>query len=583
MMFHDTSDQIYDKTIFSLCDVIYVQFVEDQNGSYSGKYDIYITDIDVKLTEQDEISVCQGNLIKHFFKYYYENASWPTQSDEFYQWFEKRVTEDIEKRNVFDPEAELLEYINPTIYSQIDRIVRLQKSVNSIAIKEIPHLLKTNIYYSEYYYDAYELLLDVFSLLPDLNNIEVCDNDYGIFSKNGILYRDNKDGITLIKCPPAYTVTDIHVDSSIVSIKTRAFFGTVCIVNVQIDNCNWIGSYAFYNSKALRKITIKSEHIQIDWAAFENCHSLKMFDVSIELIDYFCTCNSFDQGSIYEIIVSDWAQISGYTGEPENIREFGRFGNDVWGYSDKDRNDHMIGIGKMWDFCSELFLENNKCQKIVAPPFHGDNLIIHDGITSIGRCAFPSCHYESIKIGKDVKEVMEYAFLDGGCDKIEFVGPIEHIGTELFATDPCRVDKIVISTEIKQIDVGAFYWRLNGPQVIVLTGRKPPEDWIMWLRSDLFAWNRDMHTKIYYPEKWLDLFTHKYFEQLKKHIIEVEIKEDGVGISSFFDFDIEDRLNFVDDMENSILGKNSNQEDDRPTWIPMNENTNLSAILERME
>ena len=249
MMFHDTSDQIYDKTIFSLCDVIYVQFVEDQNGSYSGKYDIYITDIDVKLTEQDEISVCQGNLIKHFFKYYYENASWPTQSDEFYQWFEKRVTEDIEKRNVFDPEAELLEYINPTIYSQIDRIVRLQKSVNSIAIKEIPHLLKTNIYYSEYYYDAYELLLDVFSLLPDLNNIEVCDNDYGIFSKNGILYRDNKDGITLIKCPPAYTVTDIHVDSSIVSIKTRAFFGTVCIVNVQIDNCNWIGSYAFYNSK----------------------------------------------------------------------------------------------------------------------------------------------------------------------------------------------------------------------------------------------------------------------------------------------------------------------------------------------
>ena len=434
-----------------------IQITGKPDGEETGEY--RLTDGKPVLYEEKNANdACPETILKAFRLYFAECGRWPGTPEELLQWgigHEDLTTDWGDIENAYD---------------RIRTLIDLQNEARFLYIESIP---ASGARWQEN-------IKDILCILKELQSVQVCENKRGLFSRDGILYQKLPENNKKIEacacvvefCPLAWTQTEICLDPSVQVIDRRAFWG----------------------NRKLEKIAITGKQAEIRTSAFLHCTALKEVRMSGESIVY-CTASAFDEGSaVFKALLADWVSDSGYNGDPENVVCFGRCGENTWRYTDRENTEHVIGNGEMWDWEPWPGVKQ-------SPDFGGSRLIIHDGVTSLGK----------------------YAFDMQSFDAISFAGSIRKVR--------CR----------------AFRWNRRGPEEIIFTGENPPEDWLVWLRSDLFAYE---NTVLYLPEKWRSVMTHSYFENIRE-----KIREDRQPLqkATIFDLDLEDRIAFIDDLEKEVI------------------------------
>ncbi|MBR4026571.1 MAG: leucine-rich repeat protein [Lachnospiraceae bacterium] len=186
---------------------------------------------------------------------------------------------------------------------------------------------------------------------------------------------------------------------------------------------------------------------------------------------------------------------------------------------------YIYGSGKMWDWDPH------------SAPWTGefDKVIISNGVTSIGSCAFYEVYINSIKIPDSVKIIGWGAFSDSDIDKLELRDTIELVDWAIIDGDPCKVHTLIVSANIKTFLPEAFHTRSGAPGKIIFTGNLP-DSLSSLVKSNIFL----LSTSIYYPKHWdmgLDTFYERILKEIKQQKENIEIINDmgEQRINKYFD------------------------------------------------
>ena len=206
-------------------------------------------------------------------------------------------------------------------------------------------------------------------------------------------------------------ITKVEI-TGVSSIGTYAFNGLDKLTSVTIpSSVTSIGDRAFYICTSLTGITIPSSVISIGKYAFYNCTSLASMTIPI-----------------HEIKIGDYA------------------------FSDcsKLANIKISGSGNMIDYTSSKPLWDSFKEKIT-------NVIIEEGVTSIGSFAFQSCSsLTNVTIPSSVKTIGKQSFDEcSSLTSITIPSGITSIGTYAFS-ECSTLKEITIPSSITSIDSGIF-------------------------------------------------------------------------------------------------------------------------------
>lgn len=305
-----------------------------------------------------------------------------------------------------------------------------------------------------------------FDTCSSLTDIYIDNNQYWM-TVDGILYKI--DPYQIVRYPNgrvgAYTVVD-----GVPRIGMLAFAGCAGLTSIAIpDSVTTIDSGAFANCVGLTSITIPDSVTTIDISAFSRCIGLKKAVIGsgvTNIPDYaFQYCTNLSELTVsrnttsighqafidcenltdvyYSGSESEWAAItieSGNTCLTNATIHYNSTGLDsdysgecgdnlTWVY---DGGTLIItGMGDMYDYESD---------KVPWADLTITTIIIANGVTSIGDCAFDLCDpgedYLSIYIGDTVQKIGEYAFPGGiRCERIYFSGDAPQIDVNAFGDD----------------------------------------------------------------------------------------------------------------------------------------------------
>lgn len=179
------------------------------------------------------------------------------------------------------------------------------------------------------------------------------------------------------------------------------------VINLIIpDNVTQISSYAFYNCSSLTTVTIPSSVKSIGGFAFYGCNSLTAVTIPDGITSIgnsmFYNCTSLTAVTI-----------------PNSITSIGS--NAFYGCNNLN-SVHMTDIAS---WCNISFASHNSNPLYFAHNLYLDgelvtNLVIPDGVTSIGIRAFCGCNcIISVTIPNSVTKIGSYAFLN--CSGITYV------------------------------------------------------------------------------------------------------------------------------------------------------------------
>ena len=180
--------------------------------------------------------------------------------------------------------------------------------------------------------------------------------------------------------------------------------------------------------------------------------------------------------------------------DKSNTDSYGQCGDNVYWKVTGDVL-YIGGSGDMWDY---NMLDDEEYHGYPDYAYFND-VVILEGVTSIGRAAFKEMLIVNISIPKSVKRIREFAFFNNSIHgALEIPDTVETVEEAILAGDPCRIDKLVVPVNIPNIACEAFYNRNQAPKEIVLTGSRP-NDLSALVDSDLFGW---VAKSIKYPKEW---------------------------------------------------------------------------------
>ncbi len=217
-------------------------------------------------------------------------------------------------------------------------------------------------------------------------------------------------------------VTSIKIGNNITSIGDYAFAGMENVTSINLpEGITYIGTGSFDSCSGLNTVNIPNTVKEIWSNAFISCASLTSVTIpkTVEFIgtDAFAACNSEFVIYCYKDSEAEryakeeninYVLLDADTTEPENIISSGQCGENVFWILDSKGTLTISGTGDMYDYNSSPGHSNKT-------PFYYNtdikNVIINDGVTSIGSDAFYWCiNLEDIQIASSVTEIRYGAF-----------------------------------------------------------------------------------------------------------------------------------------------------------------------------
>ena len=308
----------------------------------------------------------------------------------------------------------------------------------------------------------------------NLTNIVVStDNDY-YCSVDGVLYNKN---LTELLCYPAgktaisYSIpesvisigtaafacsklTNITIPDSVTSIGAGAFSECMKLVNVTIpDGVKTIPDYAFDSSYSLVSVIIPDSVTRIGRLAFCGCSCLTSVTIPNSVTSIgehaFDGCDSLTVYCVSGSVALEYAQ----TNNIEYVCNGGYCGSNVTWSLDDNGTLIISGTGPMDDF------DRDNGERVPATPWgiRPIDIIIQDGVTSIGDSAFAYCkNLTSITIPNSVTSIGNYA-LEGYNNLISLTIPdsVIEIGICAFA-DCTKLTEVTLPNGVISIGSAAF-------------------------------------------------------------------------------------------------------------------------------
>ncbi len=302
-----------------------------------------------------------------------------------------------------------------------------------------------------------------FSAFAYCDNLEkfIVDEDNQHYSSDeyGVLF--NKDKTKLIECPVGTKMTNYTVPDTVTEIAPSAFNDCSTLVKVVLGkNVAVIGDYAFENCSLLTTLTIPKSVTNINYYAFNGCHTLNEVHYAGTLKDWnkitIENGNSCLTDAIFNFNYSGVQSASGKCGD-----------NLTWAFYSDTGTLVISGTGAMYDYDSveEEHAPWNDFKTEIQ------KVIIEDGVTTIGNCAFVSCSsIRNVKISYTVTSIGEYAFAN--CDSLtNIVIPygVKTLGEYAFAN--CNnLKSVTIPSSVSVVSVGAFTSCENIETIILSEG-----------------------------------------------------------------------------------------------------------------
>lgn len=262
---------------------------------------------------------------------------------------------------------------------------------------------------------------DAFSSCKKIEFVSIDEeNPYYSSDNEGVIF--NKDKTTLIKFPLKNQTESYEIPDGVKAIDALAFKDIITLQSVSMpDSLENIGEKAFLDCTKLKDVTLGSGLKKIGYRAFDNCK---------ELTNVYYTGDVAGWCSIY--FVDTYSNPKCYA---KNLYINGK----------KVEGELVIpdGLTSIGDYAFE------KCTQITY-------LTIPDSVKYIGKYAFANCHNVELKsFPSAVKEIGEHAFV--ACSKITSIDlgkELEKIGDSAFLGS--RIETVIIPASIKEIGYYAF-------------------------------------------------------------------------------------------------------------------------------
>ena len=250
------------------------------------------------------------------------------------------------------------------------------------------------------------------------------------------------DGVISIGRDVFYKCTSlasITIPDGVTSIGSSAFRGCTSLVSVTIpDSVTSIGGYAFYGCTGLGELTIPDSVTSIGSSAFEGCTGLRELTIPI---------------SVNAVGSNSYPAFRGCTNIEKVTFTAGTGKGYDYGYNSSSSYSNYYGYTP-W-YCSSAALE----------------VVIEDGVTSIGSYAFRGCtSLVSVTIPDSVTSIGGYAF--EGCSSLT---------------------SVVIGDGVTSIGFSAFYGCSSLASIVVAEGNTA------YRSVDGVLFSKDMKTLLQYP------------------------------------------------------------------------------------
>jgi len=225
------------------------------------------------------------------------------------------------------------------------------------------------------------------------------------------------------------TLGDVIIEEGYKTVPSGMFDSSTITSVVIPDTVTTIDSSAFNSCKNLKSVKMPSgenSSYSVRRYTFEDCISLESIDLSKAsmLDDYsFYNCKKLS-----EVILPD--------NVPKTPSIAGPFtGTTSWKYAD---------LPDAWTYIPARFFEHTGIEEMV----------LHDGLTSIGECAFVSAAIKSIDLPDTVKTIGNNCFLSSQLETIDFSDSMTSIPYGCF--NDTNLKSVVIPENITTIGGGAF-------------------------------------------------------------------------------------------------------------------------------
>lgn len=138
----------------------------------------------------------------------------------------------------------------------------------------------------------------------------------------------------------------------------------------------------------------------------------------------------------------------------------GQCGDNVYWTLDEEGTLTISGEGDMWDY-NYFSMSDDE-----LPPYAQydgfdcmdmsiSNVVIKDGVTSIGNCAFCMCWgIKNAEMSNSITSIGDYAFSDCSLEQVDIPNSVTHIGNNAF--ENCSLETIDIPGSVKNIGNEAF-------------------------------------------------------------------------------------------------------------------------------
>ena len=211
-------------------------------------------------------------------------------------------------------------------------------------------------------------------------------------------------------------LTNITIPDGVTSIDYRAFYGCTGLTSITIpDSVTNIGGYAFSGCTGLTSITIPDSVTSIGEYAFISCWGLTGITIGkgITSIDRYAFANCYKLVSVNIADIAAWCNIKFSDGMNLNSIDY------------TPSSTPFCNAGKLYlngELVTDLIIPDG-VTSIGANAFFNcsglTSVTIPDSVTDIGRFAFNSTGLTSVTIGKGVTSIGEKAFV--GCHKLTSV------------------------------------------------------------------------------------------------------------------------------------------------------------------